>query len=281
MPFADCRFIFSDLLSLEKNDKLYLIEKNKWTFSKGCDSMQAEQNFFVGIQDVGVNNEMTNKALLECMTNVTNVHGNLAGQGIKDREISSISWIVVNWKLQVYRRPRLCETICLKTWGHEYSRLQASRDYDIFDEKGCCIARGTSRWAAINIEKGSPVRLTPEIMDPFGCEPEHQNFPDYRFQRAKSLELPVLATSYFQIHKSMIDCNRHVHNPVYLDLAAEVLPDGLDTAHFSHVEVSYKHEIKPEETVKLEYSRDEDKHYVMIKDQSGEEIHARIALYNA
>lgn len=242
--------------------------------------MQAEQSFFVGIQDVGKNNEMTNKALLECMTNVTNVHGNLVGQGTGDRETTHLAWIVVNWKLQVYRRPKLCENICLKTWGQEHSRLQANRDYDVLDEKGDCIAKATSRWAVINTEDGSPLRLTPEIMDPFGCEPEHQNFPDFRFQRAKSLGLPVLASCFLQVHKSMIDCNHHVHNPAYLDLAMEILPEGLDTAHFDNVEVGYKHEIKPGETVKLEYSCDAGTHYVMIKDQEGEEIHARIALYN-
>ncbi len=242
--------------------------------------MQAEQTFFVGVQDVGKNNEMTDRALLECMTNVTNVHGNLAGQGTKDRDRTHLAWVVINWKLQVYRRPKLCENIRVKTWGQQCSRLQATRDYDIFDENNECIAKGTSRWAVVNTEDGSPVKLTPEIMDPFGCEPEHQNFPGHRFQRAMSLELPVLASSFFQVHKSMIDCNQHVHNPVYLDLALEVLPEGVDTAHFDNVEVSYKHEIKPGETVKLEYSCDAGKHYVMIKDQAGEEIHARIALYN-
>lgn len=242
--------------------------------------MQAEQKFFVGIQDVGENNEMTNKALLECMTNVTNVHGTLIGQGIADRSISNLSWLVVNWKVQIDRRPKLCENITAKTWGHAHSRLQANRDYDILDEMGNCIVKATSRWVAVRADNGAPVKLTPEIMDPFGCEPEHQNFPDFRFARAKSLNLPVLSESRFKVHKSMIDCNHHVHNPAYLDLAIEVLPEGLDTRHFSNVEISYKHEIKPGETVKMEYSFDGGIHYVMIKDEAGEEIHARIALYD-
>lgn len=35
--------------------------------------MQLEHSFFIGIQDVGVNNEITNKALLEAFTNITNL----------------------------------------------------------------------------------------------------------------------------------------------------------------------------------------------------------------
>ena len=42
--------------------------------------LQVGQEFFIGIQDVGANYEMTNKAFLEALTNVTNKHGNLAGQ---------------------------------------------------------------------------------------------------------------------------------------------------------------------------------------------------------
>lgn len=242
--------------------------------------MQAEQNFFVGMQDVGMNNEMTNRALLECMTDVTNIHGTLIGQGVADREASNLSWVVVNWKVQVNRRPKLGECITARTWGHAHSKLQAGRDYDILDEAGNCIVKAASRWVAVRVDNGAPVKLTPEIMDPFGCEPEHQNFPDFRFPRAKSLQLPVLAEGCCRVYKSMIDCNQHVHNPAYLDLAAEILPAGVDTKHFDDIEVSYKHEIKPGETVKLEYSFDQGVHYVMIKDQAGEEIHARIALHD-
>jgi len=243
--------------------------------------MQAEQIFFVGMQDVGMNNEMTNRAILECMTDVTNVHGTLIGQGVTDKEVSNLSWVVVNWKLQVYRRPRICENIIVKTWGQEHSRLQANRDYDVLDSEGNCIVKAASRWVAIKADTGAPVRLVPEIIDPFGCEPEHQNFPDYRFPKARSLELPVLAEGFFQVHKSMIDCNHHVHNPAYLDIAVEILPEGVDTKHFDNIEISYKHEIKPGETVKLEYCFDDGIHYVMIKDQAGEELHARIALHEA
>lgn len=38
----------------------------------------------------------------------------------------------------------------------------------------------------------------------------------------------------------MIDCNHHIHSPTFLDLAAEGLPDGLNTVLFDNMEVSYK-----------------------------------------
>lgn len=126
--------------------------------------MQLEHSFFVGIQDVGANNEITNKALLEAFTNITNLQGKLAGQGTND-----------------------------KTSSH----------------------------------------LSPEIMDVYGCEPEHQNFPDFKFGKVRKPETSFLSSQTFTIHKAMIDCNHHVHNPAYLDLVAEGLPEGLDTKNLA------------------------------------------------
>ena len=82
--------------------------------------LQVGQEFFIGIQDVGANYEMTNKAFLEALTNVTNKHGNLAGQGINSQGKSYVTWVVMNWKLDIYQRPKICETILVKTWGQEH-----------------------------------------------------------------------------------------------------------------------------------------------------------------
>lgn len=116
-------------------------------------------------------------------------------------------------------------------------------------------------------------------MDVYECEPEHRNFPDFQFQRVKQNTYPVLASSEFTVNKAMIDCNHHVHNPAYLDLAAEVLPEDLDTVLFNHLEISYKHEIKPGETVLLEYVKNEDKHLIFVLDRTDRSLHAIISLH--
>lgn len=85
--------------------------------------MQLEHSFFVGIQDVGANNEITDKALLEAFTNITNLQGKLAGQSTNDKTSSHLSWVVLNWKLQVTKRPKVCESILVKTWAQQYNRL--------------------------------------------------------------------------------------------------------------------------------------------------------------
>lgn len=241
--------------------------------------MQAEQEFFIGIQDVGINSEVTNKALLEALTNATNVHGKSVGQGTNDQGKSYISWVVLNWKLEVYQRPKICETILVKTWAREYSKIRAYRDYDIFNQKGEIIAKATSIWLAVNTETDKPIRLTDNIMGVYGCEPQHKNFPEFEFTKVAENDFPIVSEISFKVNKSMIDCNNHVHNTSYLDLANEALPEGMDEIHFNNIEVSYKKEITPHETVSIEYTTDSEKSYVFIRDESKCTLHATVVLY--
>jgi len=241
--------------------------------------LQAEQKFFIGIQDVGLNYEITNKAFLEALTNTASVHGSSVGQGLNDQEKTHISWVVLNWKLEVYERPKACETILVKTWGQEYSRIRANRDFDIFNQKGEIIAKATSVWIAINTQTGKPIKLTEDIMEVYGREPQHKNFPEFKFTEAVNLDIPITSQTRFKINKSMIDCNNHVHNPSYMDLANEVLPEGMDDIYFNNIEVSYKKEIKLHEEVLLEYAKDGAKSHVFIWDESRSILHAAIVMY--
>lgn len=241
--------------------------------------MQVKQEFFIGIQDIGINNEMTNKAFLKALTNTAYVHGNSVGQGLNDQEKTHISWVVLNWKLEVYQRPKICETILVKTWGQEYSRIRAHRDYDILNRKGEIAAKATSMWIAVNTQTGKPIRLTDDIMGVYGRETEHKNFPDFEFTEAVDIDLPIVSKSRFKINKSMIDCNNHVHNPSYMDLVIEVLPEGMDDIYFNNIEVSYKKEIKLHEEVLLEYATDGKKSYVYIWDESKSILHASVIMY--
>lgn len=241
--------------------------------------MQLEHTFFVGIQDTGADNKITNKALLEAFTNITCLHGERMGQGVNDKAASHLSWVVLNWKLQVFQRPRACESILVKTWAQQYHHLRAQRDYDVFNASGDRIAQATSVWLAVDAEKKTPVRLSPEIMDRYGCEPEHQNFPGFQFPRVQKRAAAPRTTQEFRVTKAMIDCNCHVHNPAYLNFAAEALPDGLDTVLFDHTEISYKKEVRPGETVRLEYEQEGERHLVYVSDPANGALHAVITLY--
>jgi len=237
-----------------------------------------EQRFLAGIRDVGERNEMTNKAILEFLNDVTNLHGLSVGQSTKDTGRTHLAWMVVNWKLRVIRRPAVCEPFVARTWAREYSKAHGLRDYELLDEHGEVCALATSRWVAVDTESGTLVRLTPEIMDRYAPEPERVNFPGFAFLRAAPQGLPEARRAQVKIARCMIDVNGHVHNTAYLDLAAEVMPEGLWRRHFGDLEISYRKEILPDQTVLLLYGETGGTHYVQVKSADGAVLHAVIAL---
>lgn len=241
--------------------------------------MQVEQDFFIGIQDVGINNEITNKAILEALTNTAIMHGDIVNQGINNIEKTHITWVVLNWKLEVYKRPKVCNKILVKTWAQEYNKIQANRDFEVLDEKGNIIAKATSKWVAINTKTERIEKLTEEIINPYECETDHNNFPNYEFEKINENELQTISETKFKICKPMIDCNNHVHNTSYLDIATEALPSKLDKVNFNNTEICYKKEIKPEEIVSIKYAIKDSKNYIIIKDNEEKQIHAIIKLY--
>lgn len=254
--------------------------------------MQVEQKFLVGIQDTNADFGLGNKALLEAMTNVASIHAGYAGHGATERDQHHAAWVVLNWKLEVFRRPRVFTTFTVRTWAQKCARAQANRDFEIYDEAGGLVGRGTSVWAAFDLRDGSILRMTPAFMDGYQAEVDHVNYPDFRFPRPGRTALPEVATARVTVNRSMIDCNNHVHNPMYLDIAQEALPEGMEIGAFNNLLVSYKHEIRPAETVAITYYRDpaaEDtpaaggleagKHVVVISDPDDGSLHAEITFW--
>jgi len=241
--------------------------------------LQIQHKFFIGLQDVGINNEMTNKAFFEAFTNIANIHRNSVIQDKKAQENSHLSWMVLNWKLEVYQRPKTCETILVKTWVQGYSGIRAYRDFEVFNQKNETIAKATSMWIAVNTKSGKPTKMTDDLMGMYEFEPQHKNFPDYKFPKTMPTNLPIVSEIRFKINKSMIDRNHHVHNPSYMDLVNEVLPEGVNENNFNNIEVNYKKEIKLHEEVFVEYATDDKKSYVYIWDKSKDTLHATVVMY--
>ncbi|MBQ7279031.1 MAG: hypothetical protein IJR17_07555 [Clostridia bacterium] len=225
--------------------------------------MQVEQDFFVRLEDTGTDLGLSNKGYITMMSNLACLHGTRIGQGLGDRDKCHLSWVVVGWHLEVLHRPKMTETVHGITWAQQANRLQTGRDFLLHDEAGRLCAKGTSAWMVLDENNTHVQRITPEIMAPYKPEPERQNYPDFAFPREPAAFEPVW-TLQTSITRAMIDCNHHVHNVAYLDLALEALPAAVDMDAFSHMTVVYRRQILPGERVKLSYGMAGSKHIVTI-----------------
>ena len=239
--------------------------------------MQVEQDFLVRLEDVGKGFGLSNKGFVTMLTNLACLHGNRIGQGLMDRERCHLSWMVVGWRLVVDRRPRLSETVHGLTWASGYGRLQTTRDFLLYDGRGQAAAKATSSWLVLDEHNTRVLRMTPEIVEPYGPETDKQNFPGYAFPR----EAPAFAperTVEVQVTRAMIDCNDHVHNVAYLDLFEEALPEDEDMDRFHDLTLVYRREIHPRERVTAVYGRAGEERVILLKDGDTDLVHAFLLL---
>ena len=235
--------------------------------------MEIRQDFFVRMEDTGKDYRLSNKGCLTMLSNLACIHGCKVGQGVMDREKCHMSWMVVGWRLQVHQRPMLTETVRGITWASGAGRLQTARDFILYDARGDTAARATSSWLVLDEHNTRILRMAPDIIEPYGMEPERQNFPGFSFPREAPAFTPERIKTV-QISRAMIDCNDHVHNTAYLDLFDEPLPDGEEIDHFNDLTIVYKKEIRPEERVDVSWGYSGEGRVAVIRESGTAVTHA-------
>lgn len=239
--------------------------------------MFVEYKCHIGLRDIGFENKLKNKSLIGFLEDAGGIHSDIAGFGVNDIERTKLSWIILGWKVEIIKRPSYGEELTIKTWSRKTNKFYAFRDYEVYNEKNELIAKGTSKWVMLDIEKGAISTLSEEIVTPYKQE-NRQAFEEEPKYKVKEPENYINICEY-KVNRSVIDVNKHVHNTSYIDIAYEALPEEIyHSEELNNIEIVYKKEIKYGETVKCLYSKVENEHIVVIKDEKEENIHAVIKL---
>jgi len=232
------------------------------------------QTVLVNGQDVSYDKRITNKALLELCSNITMYNGFLCGHTSVEG-VSPVSWIVMGWKMKVFRRAKMFSRIRVETWIQSWTRVRVLRNYAIYSEEGELLAKAAGEWVIMDGQTGNFLRVTPELLAPYGIVEEENNFPGYRFPDVRSVTSPASGTKVVTPGLQMLDYNGHVHNSEYINLAGEILPES-ETAE--EVEVVYRTQILPGKPVRLEWIREEETQKVAIRDPDDGGLHALVMI---
>ncbi|KHS55658.1 hypothetical protein QX51_18165 [Terrisporobacter othiniensis] len=231
-------------------------------------------NYKIGLEDIGIKNEATNKALLAIMEDVAGLHSASVGYGVLDIETKKRVWILLDWKMKVIKRPKYNDDIKAETWSRKVERLYAYRDFQLKDKEGNIIAIGTSRWILIDTDRKRPMKLTADIADLYESETDKSVFPE-QIEDIKC-ENYLFKKDYY-IQRRDIDINEHMHNLNYLDMAYEILPEDVyKNKVFDNIRIVYKKEILYGEKVVCYYEEQGNKHIITAK--SKDKINAIIEL---
>lgn len=235
------------------------------------------EKFKIPLKDIGKDNKIKNRAVLEILENIACYHSDLVGYGVNNIKETKVTWILLDWKLKVINRPTYGQVLTVNTWGKEMNKFFTYRDYEIYDKNNNLCAIATSKWALIDTEKGKMSRLTENIINAY--KPEKKTvFEENSLDKVKIPE-EFSNTIKYEVIRKDIDINKHMHNLYYLDLAYEALPDEIyNKRPFDYVRITYKKEIKLGEKVNCKYVEQDGKYVIVIKSEDETVIHAIVEL---
>ena len=232
----------------------------------------------IQLKDIEKGNYIKNKGILEILENVATHHSDLVGYGPNSIEEKGISWILLDWKIKVIKRPKYGQTLSINTWGRTKKKVYTYRDFEMYDENNNLCVIGTSKWAIVNIHTGKLEKITDEIYEKYQIEDKSvfgiDELEKIKEQKEYSKEL------VYQVCRRDIDLNNHMHNLYYLDLAYEVLPEDVYKKRpFNEFRINYKKEVKLGDIIKCRYTFSNNEHIITICDNDDcNRIHAIIVL---
>ena len=231
----------------------------------------------IGLRDTGKDCLIKNEAILEILENVGGEQSDLAGYGILDIERTKLSWILLDWTVEVLKRPAYPEELEVRTWGRCFQKAYTYRDFEAYNSKGELCIKATTKWVMINSDTRKIVRMGPEVKEAYKPE-DYSSFGDYNFPKP---EVPIEFSNEvkYTVSRKDIDINGHMHNTYYLNLAYDALPEDIyDARPYDTFRITYKHEIKLGDTVICKYAYFNGKHVVVIMSEDGSVVNSVIEL---
>lgn len=236
-----------------------------------------KEKFKMQLKDIGKDNYIKNRAILEIFENIGTYHSDMAGYGPNDIKETGVSWVLLDWKLQVLKRPKYGQALNVNTWGRTMKRTYTYRDFEMYDEENNLCVIGTSKWVLVDISTGRITKISEEIYEKYQIEDKNV----FNIDELDKLKVPEMCDSEitYKVSRRDIDINGHMHNLYYLDLAYEVLPQEVyEKRPFDDVRIQYKKEVKLGNIIRCKYTFEDNMHVITICSEDNTKIHAIITL---
>ena len=221
------------------------------------------------LEDFGRDGNITEKAVLRMLENIACYHSDMVGYGAGTMNETMIGWILLEWKVKILRLPKYGEQLRVTTWSRGKATLFTTyRDFELFGEAGELCVIASSKWALIDLHTKKPAVVGEELIEKYQTE-KRLVFEEPDMERLREPREYTGGTE-FRVGRRDIDLNGHVHNLCYLDFAYEALPEAVYRSEIFHdIRITYRKEIKPEETVACRYVCENGMHTVGIYGEDG------------
>lgn len=236
-----------------------------------------KDTFRIGLDDLNREKQLKNKAILKILEDVAGFHSDYVHYGINEIFGNGIAWALLDWEIEIKKRPQYGDLLEVETWGRAPGRCHVYRDFRIFVNGELCVI-ATSKWMLMDLIHRRPMKIPVEMMTAYEPEPHLFVLTDAELPKLREPEQTEFVMEY-PIRKTDIDINGHLHNTNYLDIAMEAM-EGECFADVVHFRISYRKEIMYGSPVKVYRSAGQEGNTTcyILKNQSENEIHAFIEI---
>lgn len=217
----------------------------------------------VRFSEVDADQHMMLTSILDYFQDCAVFHGESVGLDIDELNRLGYAWILSSWQVIVERYPKFGEEITISTWAYDFKDFFGYRNLKIEDGDGQMVAYANSIWIFMDIRKGRPSRLTDQVKNAYGFDPQ---LPMETASRKIALPKELQAEKSFPVHKFHIDAYQHVNNEKYVLMAQEYLPKDFKVYQ---MRVEYRKSAVYGDEIYPFVKREDKKILVSLADQAG------------
>ena len=212
-----------------------------------------KMNGCIRYSECGTDNKLTLAGLINYFQDCSSENSELLGVGVDYMKERQKAWVLSSWQIEVERYPSCSEKIEVETWATGFKGILGPRDFCMKTEDGEVLARATTLWVFIDAVSGKPTK--PEERD---VSPYVMGTPQKMEKVSRKISVPeeTVLVDTFPVRKYHIDTNHHVNNAQYIQIAAEVLPEGYCV---KRLRAEYKRAAVLGDEIVLKYAKEEDR----------------------
>ncbi|HCT91655.1 MAG TPA: acyl-[acyl-carrier-protein] thioesterase [Lachnospiraceae bacterium] len=176
----------------------------------------------VRFSETGADKKLTLWGILNYFQDCATFHSEDSGVGIGLLAARDRVWVLSSWQICVDRYPDVCENIEVATYPYAFKGLLGMRNFTMKTREGELLAWANSVWSFLEVSTGRPARVEADIRERYGLD-ERLDM-DYASRKVPVPEAgerrdPIV------VQREHLDCNGHVNNGKYVQLAADYLPE--------------------------------------------------------
>ena len=186
-------------------------------------------------------------ALLKLLENAAGHHSEQAMDSIYDARANGVIWVLTEWRIEVLRAPTRLDELYVETWATSPAPVtRTKRELLVKDGSGRELVRTEAQFALYDLGKKRVTAIDAELISRYQPEDKYL-FSDELPRFSMPDEYNAEAT--LTVRRSDVDYNGHVHNTAYLDFAAELLPDDMES--FRRLRIVYRRQLMRGDEVTL------------------------------